>query len=225
MSEEQGQEPTVQDDTTTAEDAQAEALLAEAAQRVDGGRDGAEEREAPRTFDEAYVRKLRDESASHRVKAKELEERLTETEQRRQEQLDAIAKALGLAPDDAPPDPEELTRQLADVQQQTTAREAELRTLRTERAAERAARQHGADVDALLDSRAFADKLGKLDPSDEGFADAVSDLVKTAVEDNPKYKADGPAPAASSADFSGGTGERAPRPTSLFEAVKRATGA
>jgi hypothetical protein len=178
----------------------------------------------PKTFDADYVRKLRDEAASNRVKSKELEDQLTAAQQRQQEQMDAIAKALGLKEDDAPPNPEELTKQLTAAQQQAQERDAELRTLRVERAAEKAARAHDADVDALLDSRAFTTKLAKLDPTDDGFAAALDELVKTTVDSNPKYKATGPAPTASSADFSSGTGEQRKRPTSLFSAVSNRYG-
>lgn len=215
MSEQQGQEPAAAD-TTNAEDAQAQELLAEATRDDKPTEDKGPE---PKTFDEAYVKKLRDEAATHRVKSKELEGKLSETEQRQQSQLDAIAKALGLKEDDGPPDPEKLTKQLTETAQERDATQAELRTLRVERAAERAAREHGADVDTLLDSRAFAKKLGDLDPTDSGFSEAVSDLVKTTVDANPKYKA-AQAATSSSADFSSGPGEQRKRTNSLHAAAR-----
>ncbi|GAB3213313.1 hypothetical protein GCM10027294_43700 [Marinactinospora endophytica] len=177
----------------------------------------------PQTFTADYVKQLRDEAAANRVKAKEAETAREQAETERQATLDAIARALGLN-EQEPPDPEELARQLTAAQEATAAREAELRQLRVERAAERAARTHDADVDTLLDSRAFTTALAKLDPSDEGFADALDELVKTTVEANPKYKLAGQAPTTSSADFAGGTGEKRTRPTSLYDAVTRTLG-
>lgn len=223
MSDEQGQAPATDDTTTTAaEDAQAQELLANAAQQQASDTGEGEGRE-PKTFDEDYVKRLREEAAQHRVKAKEFEDRLTETERRQQEQLDGIAKALGLKEADSPPDPEELTKQLTEAQKREQERESELLTLRLEREAEKAARKHSGDVDALLDSKTFARELAKLDPSDGGFTDALDELVKTTVEANPKYKAS-QAPAASSGDFSSGPGERKSRPSSLYDAVGRSLG-
>lgn len=214
----EGQAPEAADTTPTTDPApKPEAPRTDKAAEKEKGQE-------PKTFDEAYVKKLRDEAAQGRVKSKELETKLTEAEQRQQAQMDAIAKALGLKDDDTPPDPEELTKQLTAAQEQAQQRETELRTMRVERAAEKAAREHGADVDTLLDSRSFAQKLAGLDPTDSGFSEAVSDLVKTTVDSNPKYKA-AQAAASSSADFSSGPGEkRTSRPTGLYDAVSRNLG-
>lgn len=218
----QGQQDVGQTDTGS-EDAQAESLLADAVNSPDDGSSEGEG-QAPKTYDEAYVQKLRNEAASRRVREKEQETAAEQARREKQELIDAFAKAAGLKEDDGPPDPEQLTKQLTEAQKQAQDRDAELRTLRIERAAEKAARTHQADVDALLDSRSFAQKLANLDPSDGGFADALDELVKTTVESNPKYKATGPAPAASSADFSSGTGEKRKRPSGLFDAVSRTYG-
>jgi len=111
----------------------------------------------------------------------------------------SIGKALGLIKDDETPDPAKLTERL-------TAAQSEARLLKIERAAEKAARKHGADVDALIDSRSFADKLGKLDPTADTFTDELDALVRTTVDANPKLKAT-QAAAASGAEFTGGSGE------------------
>ncbi|GAA4928805.1 hypothetical protein GCM10023224_05140 [Streptomonospora halophila] len=217
----QGQQDVGQADTGN-EDAQAESLLADAVNSPDdGSNDG--EGQAPKTYDEAYVQKLRNEAASRRVREKEQETAAEQARREKQELIDAFAKAAGLKEDDGPPDPEQLTKQLTEAQQTAQERDAELRTLRIERAAEKAARTHSADVDALLDSRSFAQKLAGLDPSADDFAASLDDLVKTTVESNPKYKAS-QAPAASSADFSSGTGEKRKRPSGLFDAVSRTYG-
>src|SRR5690606_12381819 len=97
------------------------------------------------------VRELRRENAASRTKAKQA----AAEEARRQ-----LAAELGriLNPDQGDSeetDPAELAEQL------TAARE-EVRALRAEREAERAARRRGADVDAPLDARRFAAELGRL---------------------------------------------------------------
>ena len=159
------------------------------------------------------VRDLRRENASDRTSAK-----TTAAEQAREELAQQIGKAIGLVKDDSeakPPTAEELTAQLTAAQATASDREQALLDLQRESAATKAARKVGADVDSLLDSRTFAGKLGELDPSDEGFAAALDALVAKAVEDNPKYKATGPAPAASSGDFSGGSGDKPPTRTGI----------
>lgn len=220
--EQQGQAPEAADTTPTTSTQQADTSQQDTTpqetqavpQRVEDLPDWAQK----------LIKDTRKESGDHRVKAKDLESKLTEAEQTQQQRMDAIAKALGLKEDDSPPDPEQLTQQLTAAQEQAQAREAELRTLRVERAAEKAARTHGADVDTLLDSRSFAQKLADLDPTADDFAATVSDLVKTTVDSNPKYRV-AQAAATSSADFSSGPGEkRTQRPTGLYDAVSRTFG-
>ncbi|MFL1440405.1 hypothetical protein [Nocardiopsis protaetiae] len=170
------------------------------------------------------IKDTRKESGDHRVKAKEYESKLTAAEQARQDQLDAIAQALGLKDADKKPSVDDLTAQLTAAQQQATERDAELRRVTVERAAEKAARTHGADVDTLLDSRTFASKLADLDPAADDFAATVSDLVKQTVDSNPKYKA-AQAAVTSSADFSGGPGEqRTRKPIGLHAAFRNTYG-
>ncbi|MEU0236773.1 hypothetical protein ABZ234_03715 [Nocardiopsis sp. NPDC006198] len=154
------------------------------------------------------VRKLRAENASDRTNAKQQAAADAESAL-----VQKLGKAFGFVKDDAeaaPPTAEELTAQLTAAQKAAADRDTELRALRVETAAAKAARKAGADVDSLLDSRTFAAKLGELDPSDDGFTAALDALVAKTVEDNPKYKATSPAPAASSGDFSGGSGDKPP---------------
>ncbi|MBE4783918.1 hypothetical protein [Streptomyces caniscabiei] len=121
----------------------------------------------------------------------------------RTEIVQELGKALGLIKDDkdTPPDPAALT---ARIEQATAAH----RETAVELAVYRGASKFGADPDALTDSRAFLNSIKGLDPSDEGFAKAVQAAIKKAVDDNPKLKAQAPAPARTSGDFSGGTGGR-----------------
>lgn len=152
----------------------------------------------PQTFDEAYVKTLRDEAAANRVKARD-------AEAGRQALLDAIAKATGQTPANA--DPVKLAEQL--TTEQATARQA-----RVELAVYRVAGQPGvnANADALLDSRAVMAKLTDLDPTAADFTEKVTAAIKDAVTANPALAAAGqaPAPQRSGGEFTGGTGAGAP---------------
>ncbi|MFF4989634.1 hypothetical protein ACFY19_20745 [Streptosporangium saharense] len=98
--------------------------------------------------------------------------------------LDRIAEALGIKGKEE--DPKVLADQLT-TKLGTT--EGDLRSARVELAVYKAAGAHGGDADALLDSRAFVKALGDLDPSDDGFGDAVAEAIKAAVKANPKLAA------------------------------------
>lgn len=122
--------------------------------------------------------------AAKRDAAKAAEESTREIEAKHQELLSGIAKVLGLAPDEDPAntDPAELTKQL------TQARD-EHRAARIELAVYRAAGEHEGDPESLLDSRAFLDRVLKLDPADQKFASKISEAIRAAVADNPKLRA------------------------------------
>ena len=165
------------------------------------------------------VRKLRAENASDRTTAKQ-----QAAKDAVDELTGKLGKALGLVQDDKPPSVDDLTAQLTAAQQQAQERDTALRQLTVERAAEKAARTHGADVDTLLDSRSFATKLADLDPTESGFSDAVNALVKKTVDDNPKYRIAQVA-TSSSADFSSGPGEqRVRKPIGLHAAFRNEYG-
>jgi hypothetical protein len=139
------------------------------------------------------IKSLRTEAAGNRTKA-------TTAEQTHQQTLEAIAKALGLKQDE-PPDPARLAEELGNERSSKRAALVELAVFR-------GAAKHGADADALADSRAFMQQLDQLDPSAEDFATKLGEAIKKAVQANPKLKAAGPAPAQQSGgDFSGGTGD------------------
>lgn len=93
-----------------------------------------------------------------------------------------LAKALGLDDGEDPPDPEALQAQLAE-------RDATLKQQQVELAAFKAAGRHGANPDALLDSRSFLDKAAKLDPAAEDFTSKLDDTIKQALEANANLKA------------------------------------
>lgn len=161
--------------------------------------------EQAKTFDARYVEKLRGEAAQYRTQ-------LREAEQRQQSQLDAIAQALGFTTDDGQaPDVEKVTEQL-------TAAQSEARQHALDLAVYRAAGKHGADADALLDSREFSRQVADLEPADKGFGDALASAITSAVEGNSKLAASAPVAPRSGGEIAGGTGAD-PRPQNLTDAV------
>ncbi|MGW6288846.1 hypothetical protein [Streptomyces sp. NPDC055107] len=106
-----------------------------------------------------------------------------------------VAGAFGLETDEQkPPTPEELSAQLAEAQTRTKASDDRARQTQVELAVYKTAGKHGGDPDALLDSRSFAKAIEKLDPSDDGFGEAVAKAVKAAVDSNSKLAAKAPEP-------------------------------
>lgn len=147
---------------------------------ADRGKDG-------KTFDEAYVKTLRDEAAQHRTEKQQLKG-----------VLDAINKALN--PDTSEKlDPTKLQTQLTEVASAHT-------TLQREHQVLLSALEAGADHKALLDSRSFLAKVAELDPTAKDFATKVTAEVDSAIKDNPKLKA-ARAAGRSAADHAGGSGE------------------
>lgn len=157
-----------------------------------------------KTFDEAYVKKLRDEAASNRTQHTALKTT-----------LDAINAALNPdAKKGDKADPAKLAEQL-------TGTTSALREAKIEVAVLRAAARHGADPTALTDSRGFMRKVNALDPADEKFGAKVADAIKKAVADNPRLKAP-QASGRSGGEFTGGPGGSGnERPTSIREAYAR----
>lgn len=137
------------------------------------------------------------ESAKARTDAKK-----QAADEARTEIVQELGKALGLIKEDdkTPPDPAKLTAQIESAQ-------AAHRETAIELAVFKGASKHNADPGSLTDSRAFMAKLGKLDPSEDGFAKKVSEAIKAAVADNPKLKTGPGTPARTGGDFNGSTGE------------------
>lgn len=166
--------------------------------------------EAKATRLEAEVAKLRRENGSARTKAK-----ADAADEARAALAQTIGKALGLVKDDKPVDPAELAKQI----EQSKSGE---RTAQVHLAVFKTAGKHQGDPTALLDSSSFLAKLADLDPTASDFDTKVGEVIKTAVEANPKLKA-GPASGSSSVDHPGGGG--APRRTeapSMLDAVNSA---
>lgn len=124
------------------------------------------------------IHSTRSEAATHR-QAK------SAAEQERDGIREAAKVALGLA---EAPSADQLGEQLA--QSRTETRQA-----RVEVAIARGAGAHGADPDALLDSRTFLASVADLDPAAADFQSKVGDAIKAAVEANGKLKAAAPATA------------------------------
>ncbi len=141
----------------------------------------------------AEIEKLRKENASARVNAK-----ATAAEEARAQLTQEFGKILGLVKDDAPVTPEALTEQLTSAQTAQKAAALELAIYKTAATAK-------ADPAALLDSRAFLDKVAGIDPTD---STALAAAISEATSSNPRFKVAQAAPVGG-ADFTGGSG--APR--------------
>lgn len=158
----------------------------------------------------ARIEQLQREAASANGKARD-NAREQAAKEAREQLVQDLGKTLGLVEDDADkaPDADALTEQVK-------AERAEANQAKTELAVFRAAGQHNADVNALLDSRAFLATLEGIDPTD---TDKVSDAIKAAVADNPKLKSHQVA-GKGGAEFGGGSGEGRKKAGSLSEALQ-----
>lgn len=138
------------------------------------------------------IRDLRAENAKDRTNAKQ-----NAAQEARDALAQDIGKALGLVKDDnQTPDPEQLTRQVADAQAAQKQAAIELAIYKT-------ATTHEGDPTALLDSRSFLEKVSNLDPSAEDFQTQISDTIKQAVADNPKLKTASQVPGRSGGEIRG----------------------
>lgn len=142
-----------------------------------------------------------------------------------------IGKALGIVEEEKPVDPKDMIDRLsaekdATAKERDAERELHRRALR-ELGVHRTALKHGADGDALLDSRSFLRSIKDLDPDAEDFSTVLAERITQAIEDNPKFKAaalSGP-PARSGGEFTGGPGGRSSDPEQMttedFRAQRR----
>lgn len=124
-----------------------------------GGQSGAGT-EQPKIYDETYVKQLRDEAASYRVKAKETEDRLKALEAQSKELPAKLLQALGLEPD--PNKNWEKQVQEAKVAAQAATEKANQRLIRAE-------------------VKVLAKDLGIVDPE---AAFALADLSKVQVAED-----------------------------------------
>lgn len=139
------------------------------------------------TWAQRELKKLREEAAGNRVKAKQVEDSLAQFKAEQETQRQAFAKALGLAPDE-PPTVEQLTQQLSASKAQQEAEAQRARQAAVELAVFRAASAQQVDGNALLDSRAFVTALDGLDPTAANFQQQVSEAIATAAQQNARYQ-------------------------------------
>jgi hypothetical protein len=130
----------------------------------------------PKTFDEKYVKELRDEAARYRTERKEAKEQA----EKLQNQIKSIQKAIGLESEE--PDAEKLEKELR-------TKESELRGLKIEIAFGKAAKKAGADEDLTY---AVLHRKGALDALelDGNLASALDELIEQELKTNPKLKAE-----------------------------------
>lgn len=148
---------TLEGQNPTDDQAQAGQVPADANMQEDGQGSGTPE---PKTFDESYVKKLRDEAAANRKKAADL-----------QAQIDEAKKA----------EMSEIERAKADAQQaQETAKsiEAKYRQAQRDMAITQEAAKAGFPVAAAL-------KLADVTVSDDGAVSGVEEAIKQLVADYP----------------------------------------
>ncbi|WP_052372146.1 hypothetical protein [Nocardia otitidiscaviarum] len=187
------------------------------------------EKPVEKTYDEKYVKKLRDEAAAARVKGKEAAEQAAKeaAEKAQRDLSEQIGRALGLIKDDTPPDPAELLKQAQDREAQLAAeRDAaaqELRSLRIEKALNAAADKCDGDTTILVPYLAGTGALKNLDPSADDFASQVEQIVSAAVEFNPKLKKaqDRVSAPRSGGDLTGGNAAPKPNAAKSIDDIRR----
>ncbi|QKW08048.1 hypothetical protein HUT18_18345 [Streptomyces sp. NA04227] len=132
--------------------------------------------------------------------------------------LDAVQRALNPDDQDGGADPAALAAQVAERDSQLASLTGELRTARVELAAYRAAGEHEARADRLLNSRSFLDQVAALDPDDAKFGERLAAAITSAVEADPELYRATTAPPRGGAEINGApAGER--RPVTLHDAV------
>lgn len=169
---------------------------------------------------QAMVATLRQENGAARTNAK-----ATAAQEARDAVVQDIGKAIGLIKDgDATPDPAALTAAAQEAAARANTATVELAVFR---AASDPQSETKADPVALLDSRAFLDKVKGLDPTAADFKATLDAAIKAAVAENPRLAAQAAAPTPprrTAVGTTSGTGERpgTNQPSSLNAAVSAA---
>ncbi|MEU5302225.1 hypothetical protein ACH4YO_23850 [Streptomyces noursei] len=143
----------------------------------------------------------------------------TERAEQLQQALDAVQQALNPDGGEGGQDPAQLAAAVAERDTQLADLAGRLRTAQVELAAHRAAAEHGARADRLLNSRAFLDSVSGLDPDAPKFGEQLAAAITAAVEADPDlYRAAPAGPARGGAEFNGPpAAER--RPKTLHDAI------
>lgn len=181
----------------------------------DGRGDGGEDVKSLPDWAQKLIGDARAEAGKARTVAKQ-----NAAEEARKQLAQDIGKALGIVEGGKAPTPEELTTQLRESQSQITTAQEDAAAARIELHVYRTAHRLGADADALLDSRSFAETIDSIDPSGktpEAFNAEVETAITKALTANPQLRA-GRVPRRGGGDFAGGPGTER-RPTSLHDAI------
>jgi hypothetical protein len=126
--------------------------------------------------------------------------------------LKAVLEAAGIKTESA--DPEQIARDLEQATSSSRAKDIELAVLR-------GAITATVDPDGLTDSRSFMDKVGKLDPAADDFAEQIKTAIDEAVAARPSLKAAAtPGIPSSSGGEVNGAGSPVPLQKQIDEAVK-----
>lgn len=134
------------------------------------------------------IRKLRKENAAARVRNREIQDSaVAATEETIGSMLGTIATRIGY---DGDLDPDGI----AEHYDQASADAA---SARSELAVVKAATALGADVDRLLDSNSFTQRINSLDPMEKAYPDAVSAEVRRYMDSHPEAKRNSQAPRSS----------------------------
>lgn len=176
----QGQEPTAEHAHDNTEQQAQQQPAPDTTPEVDQ-----DAQQQPETFDREYVEKLRKEAAANRTRAKEHEEAVAAAQAEKDELIREFGKRLGFIKDE---DTEQADAQ-ALMEQLTAERDAkakELADLRSELALKDAATAVNADTDLLIPYLRGTGALADLDPAADDYNAQVADVVKQAVESNPK---------------------------------------
>ncbi|XAO35440.1 scaffolding protein [Gordonia phage Morgana] len=226
------QAPEVTEPAATAPETVENPTDAPASPDADGGADLLAD-DGRQSYSRGYVERLRREGAKYRTAATEATSKVEEARaaaaaEAREQMARDIAKSLGIVEDETEEvDPDELIRQAeeraTEHAQRADATAAELRDLKVSNALRDAAGSHKADTELLLPYLRGKKLLKGLDPTADGFADQVSDIVEQAVKDNPKLLAEvvPVVPDSSGGDPSGGNGTSgAPKGGSRIDAIR-----
>jgi len=161
------------------------------------------------------VENLRGDVVAERAKReKAVQEAATAAAQKaREEAYREFGKQLGVVKDDEPPTVEGLQIAVQDRDTNLTRAQADLAAQRAENTLLRIAGRTdiNADVDALLDSRGFTEKLAAIDTTAGDYASQVETLVKAEVESNSRYRKVQVAPRSSNGDPAPSGGSNAPK--------------
>lgn len=134
------------------------------------------------------IRKLRKENAAARVRNREIQDSaVAAAEETIGSMLGTIATRIGY---DGDLDPDGIAEHYDQAR-------ADAASARSELAVVKAATALGADVDRLLDSNSFTQRINSLDPMEKAYPDAVSAEVRRFMDSHPEAKRNSQAPRSS----------------------------